>query len=78
MPLPLPVGLGDREPLEEVLPSVEDLLQRGDHQRLAETPRTGKEIHFAPVIQKIPDQAGLIHIVKSFRSDLLKILYADR
>jgi hypothetical protein len=41
--LPLPVCFGYGEAIKQLTPSHEDFLQGGDHERLAEPTRTGKE-----------------------------------
>ena len=62
MLLPLVVGLLDCESLEEVLPSVEDLLQRRDHQRHAEPPGAREEKARASGRHQPVQVHGLVHV----------------
>ena len=60
--LPLVIRLRDRETFEKIFPAVEDLLQRRDHQRLPEPPRTSEKIALSARRDKPVEVRSLIDI----------------
>ena len=70
----------DGESVEQraVCADLEEVLQHTHIERLAETPRAGEKIHFAPAVQQIADKLGFIHIIESLCPDFFEIFNADR
>ena len=63
---PVVVHLVDGKTFEELALAAEEALQRGEHQRLAEAPRTGDEEEgVSPTCDKGIEQRRLVHITES-------------
>ena len=63
---PVVVHLVDGEALEEVTAALEEILQRREHERLTEAPRTGDEEEGVPPTRdERIEQCGLVHITES-------------
>ncbi len=71
--------LCDSKSLEQLRIAAEgkEIFEHAHVQGFSEPAGTGEEIDFSPVVQKLCDHAGLIHIVESFCADLFKIFNAD-
>ena len=70
----------DRQPVEQRLirAGLQKAFQHAHVQRLAKAPRPGEQVHFSPVVQKIPDQPCFIDIIKIFPAQLFKAVNPHR
>ena len=57
---------------------LKEAFQHAHVQGLSKTPRTGKQVHFAPVLQKFRDEHGFIHVIKIICDELVKPINPDR
>jgi len=72
---PVPAVMDGKSP-EQVLPPLEEGLDRVQQQALAEPPGPGQEV-MPPLVHKPPDERRLVDVIETFATDRREVLDAD-